>query len=146
MFSHFDSQGTKLMANPRFVAVLKDPRVVAWYWGHEHPCIVYEDVHPEYKLHARCMGNGGMPHSRAETRHLPRAQQPEYAAAQWVRQSASARLPSCVVLEGPNPYIKGEEDKFVPHGYGVLKLEGTGLHEEVHSPDGKVVYARQLLR
>jgi hypothetical protein len=33
LFSHFESQGTALMANDRFTRILKDPRVVVWIWG-----------------------------------------------------------------------------------------------------------------
>ena len=33
--------------------------------------------------------------------------------------------PSCLALDGPNPDIKGEEEKFVPHGYMTLELNGA---------------------
>ena len=44
-------------------------------------------------------------------------------------------LPNVVVLEGPNPYIKDEEDKFTPHGYAVLNLDGPTLKEQVLDPN-----------
>jgi len=149
LFSHFESQGTALMAKERFTRILKDPRVVVWVWGHEHLCTVFEQPHPAYGLYGRCFGHGGMPHSRSKTRDLPRAGEAIYADDHWVRSKASQHgghlLPDCVILEGPNPYIKGEEDKFAPHGYAVLQLEGKGLLEQVLTPSGKVIYQRQLV-
>jgi hypothetical protein len=149
LFSHFESQGTALMAKERFTSILKDPRVVVWIWGHEHLCTVFEQPHPEYGLYGRCFGHGGMPQSRSGTRNLPRAGEVIYADDNWVRSKASHHgghlLPDCVILEGPNPYIKGEEEKFTPHGYAVLQLEGRGLMEQVLTPAGKVIYQRQLV-
>jgi hypothetical protein len=53
-------------------------------------------------------------------------------------------LPRAVVLEGPNELIPGEEEKFSPHGYGVLNFDGEHLEEEIRSATGKVVYSRRL--
>jgi hypothetical protein len=55
--------------------------------------------------------------------------------------SASAVAPSCLVLDGPNPLVKGEEDKFGPHGYLTLDFNGPNLIERVHLPNGAEVFA-----
>ena len=74
-----------------------------------------------------------MPQSRDKTRSLPRAADKIYERADWRRSPAQTKegnpLPSAIVLEGQNKYIKNEEDKFTPHGYAVLTLEGPRLKE-----------------
>ena len=37
--------------------------ITAWYWGHEHNCIIY-DKHPTFGLLGRCIGHGGIPSPR----------------------------------------------------------------------------------
>jgi hypothetical protein len=146
LYSHFESQGDKLWNHPGFGAILKSKRVFAWYWGHEHRCAIFENRDERFGLFGRCIGHSGMPQSRDRTRNLPRAA--EWGAAEWRRQSAAVvagnQLPSCLVLDGPNPYILNEEDKFSPNGYAVLNFDGPKLTEEVRSADGLVIYQRVL--
>ncbi len=54
------------------------------------------------------------------------------------------KLARAVVLEGPNEFIVGEEEKFLPHGYGVLNFDGVHLEEEIRSATGKVIYSKRL--
>ena len=42
LYSHFESQGTKLWSHPGFGAILRSKRIFAWYWGHEHRCSIFE--------------------------------------------------------------------------------------------------------
>jgi hypothetical protein len=58
--------------------------------------------------------------------------------------SATAESPSCLALDGPNPDIKGEEEKFVPHGYMTLELNGPSLIERVHLANGKEILKNQV--
>jgi hypothetical protein len=58
----------------------------------------------------------------------------------WKRLSKTAEAPSCVVLDGANPLIPGEEQKFVPHGYLTLDFDGPNLIERVHLPDGTKIF------
>lgn len=146
LFSHFESQGVDLMAQERFTRILKDPRVVAWYCGHEHRCTIFEQKHSVYDLYGRCIGHGGMPQSRSKTRNLPQATDPIYSRDLWVRSSGQNKnLPDCVVLEGPNQYIVGEQNKFTPHGYAVLLLDGHNLIEQVLTASGQVIYEKHLV-
>jgi len=150
LYSHFEGQGRKLWEHPRFGAILRSKRVFAWYWGHEHWCSIFQAPDPQFGLLARCIGHGGMPQSRRVTRDLPREQSPEFSRAEWVRSAACTRegnaLPDVVVLEGRNPLIPGEEEKFTPHGYAVLTLDGPTLKEEVRDPSGAIIYERILAR
>ena len=49
---------------------------------------------------------------------------------------ADPNSPSCLVLDGPNPLISGEEQKFGPHGYLTLEFDGPRLTERVHLSHG----------
>ncbi|CAN5253552.1 hypothetical protein BH10PLA2_BH10PLA2_14220 [soil metagenome] len=148
LYSHFESQGVKLWGHQRFGPILRSKRIFAWYWGHEHRCTIFEERDTSFGLYGRCIGHGGMPQSRKATRDLPRANEPAYLKAQWRRSSAQMNadnnLPSCVVLEGQNPFIVGEEEKFSPHGYAVLTLDGRQLREQVLDPHGEVIYDKIL--
>jgi hypothetical protein len=148
LYSHFEAQGSKLWGHPRFGAMLRSKRFFAWYWGHEHRCTIFEDRDSMFGLYARCIGHGGMPQSRKATRALPRSTEPLYAKAEWRRSPAQTKagnlLPSCLVLEGPNAYIVGEEAKFSPHGYAVLTLDGPRLREQMLDPAGSVIYDKLL--
>jgi predicted phosphodiesterase len=56
-FSAYGSGGTRLRA--QLSAQLEEKRVDAWFWGHEHRCLVYE---PRYNVDfASCVGHGGVP-------------------------------------------------------------------------------------
>lgn len=149
LYSHFESQGTKLWSHPGFGEILRSKRIFAWYWGHEHRCSVFEDRDANFGLYARCIGHSGMPQSRSRTKRLPRATEPAYERAEWRRSAATSQagnpLASCVVLEGPNPLIRGEEQKFTPHGYAVLTLDGPTLKEEILDPAGNVIYESTLV-
>ncbi len=148
LYSHFESQGTKLWNHTGFGRILKSKRVFAWFWGHEHRCTIFEERDKTFGLLARCIGHGGMPQNRRKTRHLPMAEEVPYSRAEWVRSPAQTQtgnlLPACVVLEGANTLILGEEEKFSPHGYAVLVFNGPELREEVRTADGQVIYERML--
>jgi hypothetical protein len=148
LFSCFESQGDRLWANPGFAAILESRRIFAWYWGHEHRCAIYQDPDSRSGLLGRCIGHGGMPQSRRETRGLPAAA--GFGSADWRQAPAKAvggvpLAPRSAILEGPNPLIRGEEDNFTPHGYAVLTLDGAHLIEEVRDPHGVVIYRQELV-
>jgi hypothetical protein len=148
LYSHFESQGSKLFGHPGFGAILRSKRIFAWYWGHEHRCTIFEEPDQNFGLYARCIGHSGMPQSHTKTRNLPRATARPFERGDWRRSTAQIKegnpLPSCVVLEGRNPYIKNEEDKFTPHGYAVLTLDGPVLKEQILDPTGVELYANAL--
>ncbi len=148
LYSQFESQGLSLLAHGGFDTILRKKRIFAWYWGHEHRCVLFDEPDPQFGLWGRCIGHGGMPESRKRTRNLPRASEKMFERAEWrragTREAGGLWLPSATVLEGPNPFIPGEEDKFTPHGYAVLALDGPKLTEQVLDPKGNVIYERTL--
>jgi hypothetical protein len=52
---------------------------------------------------------------------------------------ATSDSPSCLALDGPNPDVVGEEDKFVPHGFMTIELNGPRLTERVLLANGQEI-------
>jgi hypothetical protein len=130
-YSRLDEQGPLLQA--ALAGLLQGKRIAAWYWGHEHDCIIY-DRHPRFGLLGRCIGHGGIPSPR-KAAVLSAPTERSLAGITWKRLSATNNAPACLALDGPNPLIKGEEQKFGPHGYLTLEFDGPELIERVHLPD-----------
>jgi len=143
LFSRLDNQGDKLEAKLR--GLLERKRITAWYWGHEHQCVLY-DRHPTWNLVARCLGNGGIPEPRKKE-VLQAATEITKGPVTWKRIGASADkpwAPSCLALDGPNPDVKGRENDFVPHSYMTLHFEGAVLKERVQLPDGTLIFENEI--
>jgi len=144
-YSLLDNQGPKLIS---FLRLLLDSgRIYAWYWGHEHRCVIY-DRHPEWKLAGRCIGHGGYPYFR-DTKELKKRKavkktgangstwfqlQGSELSADQSRVPGGLRIPGGLVLDGPNPYLEDEADKYGPHGYVTIEFEGNRLFETFYTP------------
>lgn len=139
-FSRLDKQGPKLQA--ALADLLQGKAITAWYWGHEHDCIVY-DRHPDTGMLGRCIGHGGIPAPRKSIVRNAQAQQ-RLNGISWKRLDGSADAPGCVVLDGPNLLVPGEEEKFGPHGYLTLEFNGPELVERVHLPEGTEIYRAKV--
>lgn len=135
-FSRLDKQGPKLQV--ALAGLFQRKAITAWYWGHEHECIIY-DKDTDTGLLGRCVGHGGIPSPRKRiVKHA--ATEQHLAGVVWKRLAADDNAPSCLVLDGSNPLIEGEEEKFGPHGYLTLEFDGPVLIERVHLPDGTEVF------
>lgn len=126
-FSLMDHQGPKLVR--KLQQHFANKRIYAWYWGHEHHCVIY-DVLSEWGLRGRCIGHSGFPEFRK------REWGPAPAVPFWLRLNGTADSPGGFVLDGRNPYIEKHEDEYVPHGYLTLEFEKDRLTEIVHQADG----------
>lgn len=140
-FSRLDKQGPKLQE--ALAGLLAAKAITAWYWGHEHDCIIY-DKHPRFGLLGRCIGHGGIPSPR-KTEVMDAVAAQQLHGVKWKRLAGNADSPDCLVLDGPNPLVAGEEQKFVPHGYLTLAFKGERLTERVHLPDGTQIFERQVV-
>lgn len=79
-----------------------------------------------------------MPEKRKNLRKYDREKAGlERSDQHWRRLDAKYGAPSGLILDGPNEHIEGEEEKFLPHGYVVLELDGARLNEVYYSADGK---------
>ncbi len=135
-FSLLDSQGPKLVT--KLGSLLSQRKIFAWYWGHEHRCVLY-DAHPAWGVLGRCIGHGGYPHFRDKLAHLP-SDQPK-----WRRLETKNLVPGAVILDAPNPFVEGHAEEYGAHGYLTLELDEARLNEVVHDADGTVLRARQLV-
>ena len=73
------------------------------------------DAHPRYGLLGRCLGNGGIPEPRKQE-VIDAPTERSVGSVTWKRFAATSDSPSCLRLDGPNPDVVGEEDRFVPTG------------------------------
>lgn len=136
-FSLLSGQGPKLVG--KLAPLLESGRIFAWYWGHEHRCVVY-DQHPVWGLHGRCIGHGGMPYFRDDVR----AYSPEDGDERWRRMPAKNLVPAGLLLDAPNPYVPDQAERYGPNGYLTLELDGAALKEIVRAPDGSVLRETSL--
>lgn len=129
-YSLMDVQGPKLVT--KLQQHLTSGRIHAWYWGHEHHCVLY-DAHPAYRLAGRCIGHSGFPEFRKS----------EWGAAPaqplWHRLNSTTDSPGGFVLDGRNDYIQGHETEYAPHGYVTLEFENDKLTEFIHQADGTTI-------
>ena len=143
LFSRLDNQGDKLKA--KLDGLLNRKRITAWYWGHEHQCVLY-DKHPQWGLVARCLGNGGIPEARKkEVTGAPVLEQ--HGPVSWRTLETIAEkpwAPKSRALDGPNPDIKGRENDFVPHAYMTLRFEGSKIRERVLLPNGTSIFENTI--
>jgi hypothetical protein len=144
-YSLLDNQGPKLVS---FLRLLLDSgRIYAWYWGHEHRCVVY-DRHPKWKLAGRCVGHGGYPYFR-DTKELKKRNAQSVSgpngsiwfqlpgnqlSADESRVPGGLIVPGGSILDGPNPYLEDEAEKYGPHGYVALDFVGNQLFETFYTP------------
>ena len=142
LFSRFDDQGPRLAA--KLGGLLRSGRIFAWYWGHEHRCVLYEPDQRYGGLLGRCLGHGGMPYTRRAVANIPR----DHTVGQsiWRRFETKNMVPGGLVLDGPNPYIQGHEAEYGPHGYMTLEFQDEHLVEVVHTPTGEEIYRREIGR
>ena len=134
-FSALESQGKKLTA--RLASLLAARKVYAWYWGHEHRAVVY-DEHPIWRMHGRCLGHGGMPYKTLSKYNAANSQYSQNGS-KWVRVPGEGGVPGSMILNDSNPFIGND---YGPNGYMTLELDGPNLTERFHNPDGTSVYER----
>lgn len=140
-FSRLDRQGPKLQA--ALSDLFRKRRITAWYWGHEHECVIY-DRDLRTGLLGRCIGNGGIPAPRKSV--VMNAQSAQVVNdVTWKHLPADENAPACLILDGPNPFVAGEEQKFGPHGFLTLEFDGPRLTERIHLPDGREIFAGQVI-
>lgn len=135
-YSLLDKQGPKLVG--KLGRLLAARKIFAWYWGHEHRCVLY-DAHPDWGLRGRCVGHGGYPYFRDDLGHLPKVGDTAF------RRIATKNLvPGGIILDAPNPYVEDSPEKYGANGYVTLDFDGRNLNETIHAPDGAVVHEQQL--
>jgi hypothetical protein len=139
-YSRLDNQGPKLQQALKHLLDAK--AITAWYWGHEHQCVIY-DKHPQWGLLGRCLGHGGIPEPRKREVKEARTEK-KVGPIEWKRMDATPESPGALILDGPNPDIPGEEDNFVPHGYMTIELQGPKLIERAFLANGTEIFSNTI--
>lgn len=139
-YSTFEGQGPKLVAALK--PWLDSKQIFAWYWGHEHRCVIHAQ-HPAWGLYGRCIGHSGFPYFRESLTNTPVFQK-NADGSQWHQLDARSDVPSGLLLDGPNIYLPGHEDRYGPHGYVSIELGQDSLQETVHAADGTVLLQQEL--
>jgi hypothetical protein len=124
--------------------ILTGGHVFAWYWGHEHRCVLY-DRHDPWFMHGRCVGHGGYPYFRKDWAGMGGSVDPDNK--NWVVLPKKNFAPGGRAVDGPNPFIGDGDDpnRYGPQGYMSVEFSGPHINETVHLPDGSVIYERQLV-
>jgi hypothetical protein len=135
-FSQLDSQGPNLQTV--LADVLSSKRIHAWFFGHEHRLVLY-DAHPQWSLKARCVGHGGFPAFRDDLKGGGGS------TTQFISLSAKPGVPAAEVLDGPNPFVADDPERYSPHGFLTLEFSGSQAFETYYSPDSQVVRKKTLL-
>ena len=144
-FAQLGEQGPKLQAALK--PLLEGGHIRAWFWGHQHDCIIY-DEHETWRMFGRCLGNGGIPSARNDKAKSAPAD-PTHAGGSgctWRRLSKTAEAPGCIVLDGKNMDMKKQkdQDKFVPHGFMTLEFTGGSMTERVFLSNGTEIYSNTI--
>jgi predicted phosphohydrolase len=138
-FSLFEEAADR--AVERLRGQLTEGRILAWYWGHEHRAVMY-DRHEDWKMFGRCIGHSGFPYFRDDlSKAIDQRTNPDGTTWNLVVKDG---LPPAWVLDGPNVYVRGHEERYGPHGYASLILDGPHLHEVVHTAEGEEIWTAQL--
>ncbi len=140
LFSWADKAETKMQS--QLASLLNNKKIFAWYWGHEHRCVIY-DQHPMWGIFGRCIGHSGYPYFRDKFKEGSTVQQGPQGSS-WRKVDTKNMVPGALILEGPNPYIPGHTNEYGPNGYATLELDGEHLKEIVQMPDGSVAYEKQF--
>ena len=139
-YSLLEAQGPKLVA--KLSRLLAAGKALAWYWGHEHRCVLY-DQHPEWGLLGRCVGHSGYPYSRTKLKDAPRVQGDHDLG--WYRLPAKNLVPGGLFSTDPTLTLAADHrDDYGPNGYATLEFDGEHLTEFVHDPTGAVIWQSEL--
>jgi hypothetical protein len=117
-FSVFENGGKKLIE--KLADPLHSDRVRAWFWGHEHRCVLYQSR--ENIEYPRCIGHGGVPFYQS-----------------------NKKLPFGVTYE----YQEGFRDfveKWNYFGFAVLDFEGTNIHVSYINERGSIHYEETMTK
>jgi hypothetical protein len=125
-------------------ALLREQRIFAWYWGHEHRCVVY-DTHPGWALKGRCIGHSGYPYFRIDLEKYPLKKPVNPDGSAWRQLGMTNGTPGGFILDGQNHYVKEDPNRYGPHGYASIHLSGAHLLEQIHAADGTILHELQLV-
>lgn len=152
-FSAFEPSDSAKLASI-LSPILESGRILAWYWGHEHRCVVY-DRHAKWGTLGRCIGHGGYPYFRVDDKLSVRfdpggkrdiLMPPVHHLdnSLWYSFPNNAQSPSGIILGDDNRYLREEHARYGAQGFVVLKLKDAQAQEEFLRPDGTPILIQGL--
>ena len=102
-FSSYQTPGTYLCT--KLQPLLDTGRIRAWFWGHEHKCVVHKPyAGVEY---GRCVGHGGVPvHAVGQPKHAqPQVDWVEQGAVNWLFRRWAVFGFAVADFEGPDVVV-----------------------------------------
>ena len=126
----------------RLGALLDAKRIFAWYWGHEHRCVMY-DKHPRWDVFGRCIGHSGYPYFRSDLSKYPLNLVNSDGSA-WRQLGTTKGTPGGYILDGQNYDVAQAPTRYGPHGYASIQISGPHLMEQILAADGTVLHQREL--
>jgi hypothetical protein len=146
-FSHFSQPRASLFGAIAPTLQRFPSKVVAWYWGHEHLCVLY-DRHPRLGFYGRCAGHSGFPYFRpGPVRSLQQTPPVDPRATAWTVHVPEGDAPAAFVVDGPNPFVSRDaatQARYGPNGHLTLQCDRASIHETVHDPAGIVLWEHTL--
>ena len=146
-FSHFAAAKGDLRSEIDKVVAAHPRKIVAWYWGHEHLCAVYDQRAP-WGISGRCVGHGGFPYFRnASLGSFPRIAARDPGAVEWLVRVPAGAAPGALIVDGPNLDIGPKADeraRYGPNGYMTIHLHDDGVSEEVRGAEGNVLWEGRI--
>ncbi len=141
LFSAYDEAATKdSPIRTKLQPTLTGRGVDAWFWGHEHDCLAYDEF--EGVRAARVIGHGAVPelvHTDPPGKPVPGA--PDFV----VKPTPPARASSTPALRAVNweyrGYREGDDDPgehWAKHGFAVVDIVGDTLQVSHVDDDGHV--------
>jgi hypothetical protein len=137
-FSHFEEGGKSLVE--KLKPLLERQRITAWYWGHEHRCVIY-DPHPTWEFHGRCIGHSGYPYFRKPSLRLPQyVTSGQKLPGMWrLLDAKPGKAPRAILLDGPNPSLGSHQNEYGPNGFVTLEFQGRKLIEKYFLSTGQLL-------
>jgi hypothetical protein len=117
--------------------------VAAWFWGHEHRCVLY-DAHPAWSVLGRCIGHGGYPYFLVEPGAADWQRLSGLNNSLWYRFPAVKGNPAGRILADPNPYVSSPNHAYGAHGFVIVGFDGPRCIETYLRPNGEKVQEQVL--
>jgi hypothetical protein len=99
LFSWADRAETKMQT--QLSELLNNRKIFAWYWGHEHRCVIY-NKHPAWDILGRCIGHSGYPYFRDKFKEGTVGSTGPQGTF-WRTVDSKNMVPGALILEGPKP-------------------------------------------
>ena len=123
---------------------LEKRKVVAWYWGHEHACLLHSQD-KKYGFFGRCIGHSGFAYTRIPNTYVGNSPRiTNLKKAEWRQLDERGNIPGGKYLAESNIYIYDKKDYYGANGYLTLEFQGKKLIEKVHLPDATIIYNEEL--